>query len=258
MGCAKRRALVQVQTAGGAENDIEINYMVMYANNGAYKIAVTGKLVGEHEGDWEHITVRCTARGALRAVYYGAHRHGDGTWVAGADVPRDAKSGRIIAFVARNGHGTYPAARTYRRIFGVANDVTSAVGPVWAPRRCLVVPRPSGSVSSPRQQPAAIADVMLPIVEDRGGKLYTPVDAGAEQRVVQLGWQNKAAQESVGDAGGRGPYSVTAVAEAAPWLEWRVRWGTQLTPSLQEWFRRAEHPSGSSTVRRTLLPCVRN
>ena len=66
----------------GKENLIEINYMVLYANNGPYNVA--GRVTGEHEGDWEHVTARCTREGHLTAVYYGAHRHGDGEWVAAA------------------------------------------------------------------------------------------------------------------------------------------------------------------------------
>lgn len=45
---------------------LEINYIALYAYNGAYKIL--GLLeAGAHEGDWEHITVRCTPQGELIA-----------------------------------------------------------------------------------------------------------------------------------------------------------------------------------------------
>jgi hypothetical protein len=41
---------------------LEINYMALFAYNGAYKL-----FFGDHDGDWEHITVRCTTTGDLIA-----------------------------------------------------------------------------------------------------------------------------------------------------------------------------------------------
>jgi hypothetical protein len=41
---------------------LEINYMALFAYNGAYKF-----FFGSHDGDWEHITVRCTVDNELIA-----------------------------------------------------------------------------------------------------------------------------------------------------------------------------------------------
>ena len=42
---------------------LEINYMGLMAYCGPYK--VLGKQMGDHDGDWQHITVRCTPDGKL-------------------------------------------------------------------------------------------------------------------------------------------------------------------------------------------------
>jgi hypothetical protein len=223
--------------------------------------------VGEHEGDWEHVTVRCTKEGQLLAVYYGSHRHGDGTWVRAEVVPFETRTGRIVAFVARNGHGTYPAAATYGRIFGLANDVTSADGPVWAPRRCIAVFRPSGEASSPSQQHSApAAQQALPVFSARGGRPMRPAPQGVARKTVHLKWPDSPFSKAPGMEGAGagsnadvegGAQRAEATAEFAPWLEWRLRWGTQLAPQQQEWFQRPEHQKGSSCFKRALLPCVR-
>jgi hypothetical protein len=225
---------------GSAPNVLEINYKALYANNGPYKIGLTGSDVGEHEGDWEHITVRTTKEGELLAVYYSAHRHRDGMWVPAQKVLHDHLMGRIVAFVALNGHGTYPTPSTYGRIFGIANDVTSAGGPVWAPMRCIVVAWPDASLSEAAKQAVSV-------VRDRGTRSY-PLAARGQKRVVKLAWQGSGTTESS---------DVSAAVEFVPWLGWRLRWGTQLSPQLQEWFRSAEHPCGSNSIRRIALPCIR-
>lgn len=53
----------------GKVNDefiLEINYIALLAHSGAYKILGTQE-AGVHEGDWEHLTVRCTTEGKLLA-----------------------------------------------------------------------------------------------------------------------------------------------------------------------------------------------
>jgi hypothetical protein len=40
-------------------------------------------------------------------------------------------------------------------------------------------------------------------------------------------------------------------------VQWDLRWGTQLAPHLQPWFKQAEHPTGSTPFKRDLLPCIR-
>jgi len=47
---------------------------------------------------------------------YNSHRNIEGEWAAAEHVKKDS-SGRIAAFVARNGHGTYPRPGMIPRIF---------------------------------------------------------------------------------------------------------------------------------------------
>jgi hypothetical protein len=44
---------------------LEINYMFFHAFSGPYNVA--GRQRGAHDGDWEHMTVRCTTDGRLIA-----------------------------------------------------------------------------------------------------------------------------------------------------------------------------------------------
>ena len=54
-------------------------------------------------------------------------RHRDGLWRSADEVPR-SKDGRPLAYIAENGHGSYPVAGTIWRLFGVINDYTSDTG----------------------------------------------------------------------------------------------------------------------------------
>lgn len=56
--------LKRVNLADG-DTLLEINYIFCFAYNGPYRVA--GVNTGMHDGDWEHITVRCTTDGRLVA-----------------------------------------------------------------------------------------------------------------------------------------------------------------------------------------------
>ena len=56
-----------------------------------------------------------------------AYRHRDGVWRSADELPR-AADGRVQAFVALNGHGSYPEAGTIPRVFFAFNDQTSDKG----------------------------------------------------------------------------------------------------------------------------------
>jgi hypothetical protein len=59
---------------------------------------------GQHEGDWEHVTVRVNnATGRASKVYLS--QHGSGVWV-NADSQRDS-NGRIRFYVSKYGHAAY-------------------------------------------------------------------------------------------------------------------------------------------------------
>lgn len=90
----------------GTPEALEINYITLYAHNGSYKVAGWFD-VGAHDGDIEHISARVRLDGSLLGMWYNSHRSRDGEWVASKDVSRN-EEGRPIAYVALNGHGTYP------------------------------------------------------------------------------------------------------------------------------------------------------
>jgi hypothetical protein len=50
----------------------------------------------------------------FQGVWFNRHRNIEGDWVPAARVPR-TPCGRIAAFVALHGHGTYPMASEYAR-----------------------------------------------------------------------------------------------------------------------------------------------
>lgn len=222
---------------------LELNYMFLFAHSGAYDIL--GRQQGAHDGDWEHITVRADPHtGHLIAVYYSAHRHGDGSWVPADRVPVDHDTGRLLAFCARNGHGMHPAAGRHLRVFGLANDVTSNVGRRWSSRKCIIVVPPG----TPSKGQLTLSD--LPEVDDRGATLQKP-----QQGAPAL---YKLPQPTLAFNDGVVPVTEVEVDVQAPqFLAWKLRWGTAVSPQLQRWFKEAEHPNGSTPFRRTVIPCVR-
>ncbi|EFN60057.1 hypothetical protein CHLNCDRAFT_133315 [Chlorella variabilis] len=121
---------------------LELTYITLYAHNGAYRVGGVGLIkTGDHDGDWEHCTARVhPTTGELLGMWYNAHRCRDGCWVAGPQVPRDPQTGRVAAYVALHGHGTYPRPGRVLRHFFLGNDLCSGAGPVWRPRRVVLLP----------------------------------------------------------------------------------------------------------------------
>lgn len=117
-----------------AEGKIHITYIFLYAYNGEYPIL--GLLnAGQHPADIEHLTVELTQQGQLTRVMYSAHGTKDGRWVSAKDVPME--NGRIIAYMALNGHGLYPKEGIAFRLGGLANDYLGR-GASWDPKPQLI------------------------------------------------------------------------------------------------------------------------
>jgi hypothetical protein len=80
---------------------------------------------------WQHCHTRRLTGVMLVQYTQQAHaapnRHIDGTWRSADEVPRTA-DGRPEAFVAINGHGSYPYPGRVIRLFGAFNDHTSRRG----------------------------------------------------------------------------------------------------------------------------------
>ncbi|WP_437675452.1 Vps62-related protein [Sorangium sp. So ce131] len=92
---------------------LDLQFWIFYPYNGAgsAKVSVTefsGTIgldpMGQHGGDWEHVTCRVDpVTKELRAMYLA--QHGGGEWVPLGEIPME--NGRPVAFSSRNGHASY-------------------------------------------------------------------------------------------------------------------------------------------------------
>jgi len=118
-----------------------LSYYVFTAYNGAYPTPI-GKC-GSHEGDWEHVTIYVSKKtGALHSVFYSCHGESDGQLRLAKDaqgvsnpeielVDRDNDGlSHVVAYMAVNGHGMYPKAGSYSRLYGFGTDRTEK-GVLW-------------------------------------------------------------------------------------------------------------------------------
>lgn len=124
------------------DNHFEICYIFSFAYNGYFNVC--GSHQGEHEGDFERITVRTDAKGErVKWVYCGSHGTCDGVWVHAKDIelrshqqtnnpqlkqlPYDDSQPPThpVVYCARVAHGIYPRPGTYFRLCCCANDKMS-------------------------------------------------------------------------------------------------------------------------------------
>src|SRR3990170_2169110 len=116
-------AYAHARQAAGGLDAYDIQYWFFYPYNGPMSGA------GEHEADWEHVTVRVDLTGnTIQEMYFSAH-YGEGRW-----YPADQliyKGGRPVVYSARNSHASYPKAQTWVRPFPKPDDQTADGGPEW-------------------------------------------------------------------------------------------------------------------------------
>jgi hypothetical protein len=131
--------------AAGLGEVIDIQYWFFYPNNGATTgpLSPHVNLVGAHEGDWEHVTVRVknwrvAEEAEIVGVFYAAHTSSEGTWVIRrSDTPTHGayvlvKSTHPLVFSAWHTHASYECSGTQTRYLGFANDHCSS-GLPWSP-----------------------------------------------------------------------------------------------------------------------------
>jgi hypothetical protein len=172
------------------------------------KIKVVGQSFGNHGGDWEHVTVRSTRQGEMLSIYYAAHKSDEGVWVKAKDVHFDARgqSNRPVVFVAKAGHGAYPAPGTWKRkdgpekFLGIDDDV-SVPGRTWAPSAVIVtgggMAGETSAVSTIPNDPAGgYAELPAPFIRD----------VQATSGLVNIG-------------------PAMVVIRASPWVNWDCYWG---------------------------------
>ncbi|KAI3505567.1 hypothetical protein L1887_27699 [Cichorium endivia] len=84
--------------------------------------------IGEHIGDWEHVTLRVSNfDGLLYRVYYA--QHSGGTWVDTPDLEFLDTSNRSAAYPSLNGHATYPTPGLVVQgtdVIGIRNDAAKS------------------------------------------------------------------------------------------------------------------------------------
>lgn len=154
---------------GSVENDsapfLSILYIALYPYNGAHKICSCCS-VGSHEGDVEHLSVYVAlSTGRVLGAYFASHRMRDGEWLQGDALSyHDAEKQRIVAFVAKHGHGFYPKGKRIWRVCGCGNDLCGP-GWLWDPDQVHVI-TPDSDLGSFR------------------GKLGTLLDKGGPRGVV--------------------------------------------------------------------------
>ncbi|GMH40261.1 hypothetical protein BSKO_08165 [Bryopsis sp. KO-2023] len=207
----------------GKREAIEINYIFFFAFNGPYN--VLGVEVGAHVADWEHLTVRLFPDGKMQGVYYNSHRNIDGDWLPAKEVPM--KDGRPMVFLAKHGHGCYPRPGKQLRLFGFANDVCSGDGPVWRPKKIILL-------KTEKTEPHASRGCCLPCSE-------TGVQ-GITTRGIDpcLDIDNE----------------IEVHENSEDWDKFQGYWGTVVNPTQQGWFNRAENPTSRGWVKRLFLPML--
>jgi hypothetical protein len=113
----------------------EINYFQFYP----YNSSILG--IGDHEGDWEHLTVRVNAQTRdLEGVRYSNHTQAEGMWVPADRVPLTSE-GQIVAYAAIGGHGLWPTPGIQLRAFIVGSDWTNNTGLMWRPETLILMDR---------------------------------------------------------------------------------------------------------------------
>ncbi|CAN6183925.1 unnamed protein product [Urochloa humidicola] len=101
---------------GGTVTDLAV--WIFYPFNGAARAKV-GPLtiplgeIGEHVGDWEHVTLRVSNfSGELLRMYFS--QHSAGTWVEASQLEYldagDGRGNRPVAYASLHGHALYPKA----------------------------------------------------------------------------------------------------------------------------------------------------
>jgi len=122
-------------------DNLYILYMYFYGLNGPYDVGPLKGDVAEfqnlHESDLEHVSLEFDKNSkTLKRIYYGSHGKTEGMWLAANHPDVEREDGRVVVYSAHFGHGCYPKAGTYERIFGLASDVTGK-DKRWIPQNLI-------------------------------------------------------------------------------------------------------------------------
>jgi VPS62-like protein len=112
---------VHVRPVAGHDDQIDIQYWFFYPFNGneilrleGVRTAETSIDISQHQGDWEHVTVRVSLvnDGSIVAVLYAAHSGGGWVTQRSSANPEgfDTENGHPKVYVAAQTHASYPIA----------------------------------------------------------------------------------------------------------------------------------------------------
>jgi hypothetical protein len=181
---------------GAHDGDLERVTVRLDAESGEVRLRLFFFLLflrGRKKNSLFSFSLSLSKRKQMIGCFFSAHRPRDGGWAAARDIerfepPHSSSSpfsprGRIVAYVAKHGHGTYPSSGTQLRAGFFANDRTSSRGWSWAPRR-LVLLRAAGTKEEKGPKPSrafslsAVAALLeepeLGIAACRGCELEAP------------------------------------------------------------------------------------
>ena len=107
---------------------VTIQYWFLYPFSGQ---ADSTLQAGQHEGDWEHVSlVVHNNTHAIVNAYFAAHSH-ESSWLTAPDY--EVEDGHVRVFVARNTHANYPSIGRKSRLGGLFSDECSSEGYLWKP-----------------------------------------------------------------------------------------------------------------------------
>ena len=176
-------------------------------------------------------------------------------------VRRDARSGRIAAYVALHGHGTYPCPGRVHRHFFLGNDLCCEAGPAWHPCRVVLLP-PQREGDGCAVQPGATRWALLE-APSRGCLLPLPPahadsECGSGTSGAGSGTSNIGhASENGGHASSGASSSGAALPQVTTddpceWLAFAGNWGEMPAPARQTWFYQAETPVSRTPLLRVV------
>ncbi|KAK1401349.1 Vacuolar protein sorting-associated protein 62 [Heracleum sosnowskyi] len=123
----------------------DIAVWIFYPFNGAARakiefLTVSLGRIGEHVGDWEHVTLRISNfDGELKSVYFS--QHNKGSWVSVSNLEFE-KDNKPVVYASLHGHAAYPQAGLVvegKASIGIRNDTSRGNAVMDTGSRYLVV-----------------------------------------------------------------------------------------------------------------------
>lgn len=169
--------------SGGTATDIV--YWLFYPFNGPAKakvgfISIGLGQIGEHVGDWEHVTQRFSNfDGEMKQMYFS--QHSSGSWVDASDLEYVSGGRRPAAYATLNGHAFYPKAGLVlegevEKGIGIMDETAMGGAAMDAGKSCVVVSAEYLGVEEP---------AWLQYMRDWGPKVIYDLDKELE-KVIKL------------------------------------------------------------------------